>query len=749
MTAQTSLDEQKLVDDAETLKNTMARLSKLLVKAAKVVKRIQTETTPDVAEALLMVQAGVTPEDARLFRAIGELVETNPGLLANGVSAETLRVLSAASDDARAEAIRAIKAGLPVGESKMKHLESHRRWIEKGAANAALETRSNRLESLACSNVRSRLADLETQAAALRDEVVHFINMFAPGDPEEFEMETHRPGYFEAHASITEKATVVLNLFDLVFGKGDAPAESLDPKDSDLLAALEQSRRALLRFSSGLFGHQGGFAFDVEAADVFSREIAYALDYICIQRPPEAVPSLPLARPPRTLRVLELGAGAGGQALGLMSAGFEHAALYEKIGKRANTLKANWPTWPVVRADLKDVPDVVLARHHGIDLLAGGISSNMVSRQSGKDKRGETDDLIPELLRAVRLVEPRAFMIESSRGFAFESHVAYLAEFKARLTELGYTVECYRLDMKLYGLPREDERIVIVGVRLGEPGTFLPPVLRNPVTRSVWDAVGDLVVLHKTPSDQLHTVIRDSAQWHYNDWANQWRSRTKYKYISTIAREWTETRDERQNDPKSEETDGFERSGFAVEPPRVEDFPAQHGNYFLPKMTERIAARAQGFPDRWAFKAIGGGNIDMIADAMPPILAKAVALQIYSALTGVTFDLDAALAKPIVNERQIGIGAMRLNKGRQRAEMMTQVEILLRGDASIAKEPSAKKRQAMFRSLIKDVEPNHMNRTKLTEMVRAIQGERERQVIENGDWSDHLFPNGVPDGAFD
>ncbi len=43
-------DEQKLVDDAETLKNTMAKLSKLLVKAANVVRRIETETDPDVAE---------------------------------------------------------------------------------------------------------------------------------------------------------------------------------------------------------------------------------------------------------------------------------------------------------------------------------------------------------------------------------------------------------------------------------------------------------------------------------------------------------------------------------------------------------------------------------------------------------------------------------------------------------------------------------------------------------------------------
>ncbi|UFW79850.1 DNA cytosine methyltransferase [Rhizobium sp. SU303] len=747
MTEKTFPDEQKLVDDADTLKRTMDKLSKLLVKAAKVVKRIQTEASPDVAEALLMVQVGVTPEDARLFRSVGELVEKDADLLENAVSAETLRVLFAASDADRAEAIRAIKAGLPVGEAKMKHLESHRRWIEKGAAQAALDARSASLESLATRNVHALLRNLESRADELRDAAAQFANHFGPGDPQQgFEMEMHRAGYFEAHADVTAKASAVLNLFELILGKGDAP-EAFGPKDSEA-SALEQSHRALERLSSGSFGHQGGFAFDIAAADIFSWEIIDALNYICTQSPPEAEPSRRLSRPPRKLRVLELGAGAGGQAIGLMSAGFEHVALYERIRKRANTLKANWPTWPVRCADLRNVPDAELARHHGVDLLAGGISSNMVSRQSGQDKRSGDDDLVPELLRAVRVVQPRAFMIESARGFAFESHVAYLAEFKAGLSDLGYTVESYLLDMKLYGLPRDDERIVLVGIRLGEPGTFLPPTLQKPIDRYVQDALGDLVILHETPANLKHTIPRKTPQWHYDQWAALWRSYTRTARLSTISREWKESRPERQKDSEAKVSDPFDRSGFAATPPRVEDFLNENDDY-RPKMTREIAARAQGFPKGWMFRAKGGGNIDMIADAMPPILAKAVALQIYSALTGITFDLDAALAKPNVNERQIGVGDLRLNAGTQSAHTLTQIETLLRGDADIASEPTMKKRQARLRSLLKEVEPNHMRRTTLVKTLQRIQWERERQATEDHAALDRLFPNGIPEGVFD
>ncbi|MBB4113212.1 DNA (cytosine-5)-methyltransferase 1 [Rhizobium sp. BK226] len=729
MTQETFLDEEKLVDAADTLKRTMERLSKLLVKAAKVVKRIRTETTADVAEALLMVQAGITPEDARLFKAIGELIEDNPDLLERGVSAETFRVLFSASDPDRAEAIRAIKAGLPVGEAKMKHLETHRRWIETGAAQTALAARSAAIESLAARNVRALLGELESQATDLRKAVADFANYFGPGAPQQgFEMETQRAGYFETHAEITAKAASVLHLFQRVLGLVDTP-ETFEPMNSNALA-LAQSRHALERLSSGCFGHRGGFAFDVAADDVFSWEIIDALDYICTQSPPETEPSCLLSRPPRNLRVLELGAGAGGQALGLMSAGFEHVALYERVRKRANTLKANWPTWPVRCADLRTVPDAELARHHGVDLLAGGISSNMLSRQSNKDKRGNEDDLVPELIRAVRVVQPRAFMIESARGFSFESHVSYLAEFKANLIDLGYTVESYRLDMKLYGLPRNDERIVLVGIRQDEPGTFLPPVLRNPIDRYVRETLEDLVIRHETPADLKHSIQRDTPQWHYNNWAYRWRSRTLESRITTISREWKESRGARQKDSRAEITEGFDRSEFAVTPPRVEDFQKEN-DYFLPRMTQEIAARAQGFPDRWAFKAIGGGNIDMIADAMPPVLAKAVGLQIYSALAGVTFDLDAALVPPIVNEKQIGTGSLRLNGGRESAHTWTQIEILLRGEADIAKEPNAKKRQAKFRSLLKEVEPNHMRRTNLVKTLHRIQWEQERRATED------------------
>lgn len=71
------------------------------------------------------------------------------------------------------------------------------------------------------------------------------------------------------------------------------------------------------------------------------------------------------------LKSIEICAGAGGQALGLEQAGFDHTALVEIEKPACETLRANRPEWNVVEGD---VHEFSAAPFKGtIDLLAGGV----------------------------------------------------------------------------------------------------------------------------------------------------------------------------------------------------------------------------------------------------------------------------------------------------------------------------------------------------------------------------------------
>ncbi|MDZ4138694.1 MAG: DNA cytosine methyltransferase, partial [Erythrobacter sp.] len=84
---------------------------------------------------------------------------------------------------------------------------------------------------------------------------------------------------------------------------------------------------------------------------------------------------------------IEFCAGAGGQALGLEQAGFEHAALVEIEADYCKTLRLNRPSWDVRCEDMNGFDGQPFA---GVDLMAGGLPCPPFS-VAGK-QLGENDE---------------------------------------------------------------------------------------------------------------------------------------------------------------------------------------------------------------------------------------------------------------------------------------------------------------------------------------------------------------------
>lgn len=123
------------------------------------------------------------------------------------------------------------------------------------------------------------------------------------------------------------------------------------------------------------------------------------------------------------LTSLELFAGAGGLALGVARAGYDHIVVNEIDANACATLRSN-SQWPVVEADSRTV---AWSQYEGqVSLLAAGAPCQPFS--VGGQSLGQDDerDMFPELVRAVREVRPEAVIVENVRGLCREVFRDYL-----------------------------------------------------------------------------------------------------------------------------------------------------------------------------------------------------------------------------------------------------------------------------------------------------------------------------------
>lgn len=161
---------------------------------------------------------------------------------------------------------------------------------------------------------------------------------------------------------------------------------------------------------------------------------------------------------------IELFAGAGGLALGLENAGFDHQLLVEFDKKAAETLIKNRPNWNVACADAATVDFTPYAGQ--VDLVTGGFPCQAFSyagNQHGfEDARGT---LFFELARCIKEVKPKIAVGENVRGLVAHDNGRTLQTMLDILDGLGYRVAYRVLRAQYLDVPQKRERLIIIAVR--------------------------------------------------------------------------------------------------------------------------------------------------------------------------------------------------------------------------------------------------------------------------------------------
>lgn len=246
----------------------------------------------------------------------------------------------------------------------------------------------------------------------------------------------------------------------------------------------------------------------------------------------------------------------------------------------------------------------------GVDLLAGGVPCPPFSVAGKQLGRGDERDLFPEALRLVGEARPRAVMLENVRGFASSRFDDYRSNLKASLAKMGYQSDWRILNASDFRVPQLRPRFVLVAMKPKDFRAFRWP---------------EGVATHSTVGETLLDLM-EAAGWHG---AKAWSRRANTVAPTIVGgshkhggADLGPTRAKR-----AWRLLGVDALGVADAPPGPEESHA-----FDPRLTLRMVARLQGFPDDWVFKGRKTSAYRQIGNAFPPPVAQAVGRALGDAL---------------------------------------------------------------------------------------------------------------------
>lgn len=327
-------------------------------------------------------------------------------------------------------------------------------------------------------------------------------------------------------------------------------------------------------------------------------------------------------------RSIELFAGAGGLALGLEQAGFEHVGLVEFNKAAAATLKVNRPGWNVLCEDVAAVAARDLEMEFGVkrgelELLSGGApcqSFSYAGKRLGLDDiRGTMFYYYAEFLNQL---QPKMFLFENVRGLLTHDKGRTYSTIVDIFEQCGYIVTKEVLNAWNYGVPQKRERLITIGIRKDIAGkvmfTWPSPHEYKPVIRDIKLDVApgrEECARYSANKEAVFSLVPPGGYWKDID------PEIAKAYMKTC---W---------DMEGGRT-GILRRISMDEPsltvltnPGMKQTDRCHPLEVRP-FSVRENARIQSFPDEWAFRGTLSERYKQVGNAVPVNLAKEIGVEI-------------------------------------------------------------------------------------------------------------------------
>lgn len=356
----------------------------------------------------------------------------------------------------------------------------------------------------------------------------------------------------------------------------------------------------------------------------------------------------------RRFQILDLFCGAGGFSYGMeKNENFETVIALDNDAFAGETFRYNFPNCDVVIGDItedKIKQDVIdKANRLGVNMIIGGPPCQ---GYSNKGKKLGLDDprnfLFREYLSLVKSIEPEVFVIENVKTLLSASNGYFRNEILQSIKSLGYFIEYGVLNAADFGVPQSRERAIFICSK--KKNIKLPLKSTESVT-TVRDAISDLSYLESgegsfeqeylnQPSSQYQSKMRADSQILYNHIASKHKQIAIEKLKLIPPEKGKEFLPSDMLGKQKFKTTWGRLRWDDVSPTIDTRFDAaSNGTNNHPVLnraiTPREAARLQSFDDKFVFCGSKVRIRKQIGNAVPPLLAKAIADTIYNELVNI------------------------------------------------------------------------------------------------------------------
>lgn len=350
-------------------------------------------------------------------------------------------------------------------------------------------------------------------------------------------------------------------------------------------------------------------------------------------------------------RILDLFCGAGGLSYGMeKNKHFTTEVALDFNPYAIKTFKYNMPQVDTVTGDITndDVKRKVIevSKNRNVNMIVGGPPCQGFSL---KGKKLGLDDprnfLFNEYLNIVKILKPEVFVIENVKSLLSTSAGWFKNQIIEKVKGMGYHVEYGVLTASDFGVPQARQRAIFICSK--NKKISLPQSIQSNMV-TVRDAIYDLAYLNSNegdfeqeyvtePTSKYQCEMRKGSKKLYNHKASN-HAEIAIKKLKMIPPECGKEHLPKELTGNQQFNGTWGRLKWDNVSPTIDTrFDAAsngtNNHPFLNRaITPREAARLQSFDDNFVFLGSKVQIRQQIGNAVPPLLAKAIADKIYSVL---------------------------------------------------------------------------------------------------------------------